>query len=518
MNHHPLPRIFVFLLLAAAEAACAEPPFENSIVSTDFDFITDDDPTTFESLRLIERGRREMPDKRSDELFANGVFDFEARFDDNCTVRIWAHADFGAETDAENYATMAAERLGKLPQFMRKKLSHVVIHKGDETAFAEEGGRFFVLYSDNMDTRVRNHDLEETIFHEAVHATLEKEYAKRKPWKSAQKADPGFITKYAERLPAKEDLPESAVFAYTMLKHPGRLPESVEAKVREIMPNRLEFFRDLFGEMGALPTLVNPPNGRLAIVADGNSPDPDDIGATAVIFGLLSAAGQNERLVHLSHSCDLKPFKTKAKQTIDATNEKRRQEVLHQLCVDGIAHFGPFPNLKSHFNCRADQVGAVNDLRDAINASTADDPLWIIEAGEPDIIGYALQAAEASKLEFVHVVSHHPANDDSGDFFTWKQILAFGITEHQIGDQNAGLKTAVQAWDWAKNHPNEGIAWIHGRLEYAEQDGVVKFQANHFDCSDAGMVYWWLTGADQGGNKNATPAEMKTLLLLTPLP
>lgn len=262
-----------------------------------------------------------------------------------------------------------------------------------------------------------------------------------------------------------------------------------------------------------LATKINPPNGRLAIVADGNSPDPDDIGATAVIFGILNAAGQNDGLVHLSHSCDLKPFKSKGNQSIDAANEQRRQEVLHQLCEDGISHFGPFPNLKAHFNCRADQAGAVNDLRDAINASSANDPLWIIEAGEPDIIGYALEAATASKRPFVHVVSHHPANDNSGDFYTWKQILAFGVREHQIGDQNVELKTGMEFWDWAKNHPNKAIKWIYGRLQYAEQDGVVRFQTNHFDCSDAGMVYWWITGADMGGNQKPTPADMKKMLV-----
>lgn len=43
-------------------------------------------------------------------------------------------------------------------------------------------------------------------------------------------------------------------------------------------------------ETGTSPE-IRPPAGRLAIVADGNSPDPDDIGATAVMFGLLKGQG-----------------------------------------------------------------------------------------------------------------------------------------------------------------------------------------------------------------------------------
>ena len=252
---------------------------------------------------------------------------------------------------------------------------------------------------------------------------------------------------------------------------------------------------------------IQPPPGRLAIVADGNSPDPDDIGATAVMFGLLKAAGLEERLVHLSHSCDLKPT-----ERISAKDELRRQKVLDQVCRHGVENFGPFNNLSAFYNCRTQQQDAIDDLCKAINASTKDNPLWIIEAGEPDIIGFALEAAEASKRQFVHVVSHHPANDNAGDFFKWQQILDFGVTEHQIGDQNVGLKTTPDKWDWAKEHSDANMKWIWDQLAYAEQDGVVKFQTNQFDCSDAGMVYWWITGADQAGNANATPATIASML------
>lgn len=261
--------------------------------------------------------------------------------------------------------------------------------------------------------------------------------------------------------------------------------------------------------------VVKPPAGRLAIVSDGNSPDPDDIGAKAVMLGVLSGAGLQDRVVHISHSCDLDPFRNPGNQSIDATNELRRQNKLHQLTGEGISFFGPFPNLADYFNCRTEQNEAVNDLRDAINASSASDPLWIVEGGEPDIIGYALQAADVAKRQFTHVISHHPANDNSGDFFTWQKILDFGVTEHQIGDQNEGLQVQISsgAWDWAENHSRPEIVWILDQLKYAEADGVVGFQTNKYDCSDAGMVYWWINGATDGGNKNSTPEEMRELLL-----
>lgn len=262
-------------------------------------------------------------------------------------------------------------------------------------------------------------------------------------------------------------------------------------------------------------SLINPPKGRLAVVSDGNSPDPDDIGAMAIMLGILSTTGLSDRLVHFSHSCDLNPFRNPGKQKIDQTNEYRRQEVLQKVTDESIKLWGPFSQLRADFNCRQDLNGAKQDLIDAIDSSTAEDPLWIIEGGEPDLIGYALEGAKPSARQHVHVVSHHPANDNSGDYFTWQQILDFGVTEHQIGDQNVELQTPVTDWNWAKNHNQQGIAFIWEMLAYAEQDGVVKFQTNKFDCSDAGMVYWWITGANKGGNKLSTTEDMKQMLLFS---
>lgn len=257
---------------------------------------------------------------------------------------------------------------------------------------------------------------------------------------------------------------------------------------------------------------INLPSGTLAVVIDGNSPDPDDIGATPVLLALLEKADAANRLVHISHSCDLDPFRNKARYQIDAENESRRQQVLDSSINRALSVFGPFENVEKLFNCRAEQQAAIKDLTLAINNASADRPLWIIEAGEPDVIGYALQESEVNKRKYVKVVSHHPANDNSGDYFTWQQILDFGVEEHQIGDQNIGLQTPIGAWDWAKDSKDDGISLIYEMLEYAEQDGIVPFQAGKFDSSDAGMIYWWITGANNGGDKHATPDDIKLTL------
>ena len=254
---------------------------------------------------------------------------------------------------------------------------------------------------------------------------------------------------------------------------------------------------------------INAPAGRIAIVADGNSPDPDDLGGTAVSIALLQATGLADRLVHYSHSCDLVRV-----SRISEKAEIERHALMQSSCYVTARRWGGFDSL-TFYDAKWQQEETIDDLTRAINASTANDPLWIIEAGEPDIIGYALDAAQKDTYKYVKVVTHHPANDNAGDFYRWQDILDFAIEEVRIPDQNMNLKVDIFQWDWAKNHPDSRIqqVWIQGKI--AEVDNVVNFQKGKWDCSDAGMVLYWITGATNGGLKQGSVEDVKTLYSIT---
>ena len=253
---------------------------------------------------------------------------------------------------------------------------------------------------------------------------------------------------------------------------------------------------------------INPPKGRIAIIADGNSPDPDDLGGTAVTLALLKAADLEERLVHYSHCCDIVPT-----HRILNEAEKERHEMM-QLCCDGTARrWGGFEHI-DFIDVKWNLDKAIKDLAKAINESTAEDPLWIIEAGEPDLIGFALDVSKKEKHQYVKVITHHPANDDAGDFYTWQQILDFGVEEVRIPDQNINLKLEKVKWDWAMKHPDDRIQfiWLMGKM--AEVDDVVRFQKGKWDCSDAGMALFWITGANvNNGLMTGSVDQIKTMLL-----
>jgi hypothetical protein len=253
MKHNTMLFIIALLFfpslgISQVKTQSVHPLFTNSIVSTDIDFITINDPSAFMSIEYLGQKEQEMPDRRNDVIMDDSTFVFEADFSDGSTIGIWLHSTFGTVTHAEKYAKMLTEPLGKLPEVMRKKLHHVVVHKGNETAFGESKGHFFVLYSENMEKRIRNHDLEETVFHESVHATLEYLYKNDTEWLNAQKNDSAFITKYAASKPQLEDLPETAIFAFTMIKYPGRLSPEIEEWIKKNIPNKIDFFRKVVFE------------------------------------------------------------------------------------------------------------------------------------------------------------------------------------------------------------------------------------------------------------------------------
>lgn len=257
----------------------------------------------------------------------------------------------------------------------------------------------------------------------------------------------------------------------------------------------------------SLPTVIN--NSSIAVVADGNSPDPDDIGATAVTLAMMKALGVEKDLVYYSHSCDLKPFEGSS-QTITVDQEAERQVLMQNSCDGTASRWGGFEHIE-FYNCRTQKTLSINKLRDAINNATSVKPLAIIEAGEPDIIYDALEAANSGKRQYVTIVTHHIANDESADDPNKNLsniVVDFpSVNVARIPDQNEMLKSNLSVWHWARDHEDSRIKWLWTQGKIAEQDPAVGFQTGKFDCSDAGMIYFQLMG-----KQKPTAADFKSLL------
>lgn len=242
----PTPPTVVAVPTPPPVVVSTDPLFPNSIVSNSLSFIELSDQSNAYCLALTGRQRKEMPGGPTDDLFEDDVFIFEANYVDGTNVEIWATSRFQSETTAQTEVDEIAKRLALFPTFMRETLNHVILHVGDDGAFAEDIANFFVVYEDNMKFRRSENDMEETLFHESVHATMDNEFRDGDPkWANAQQTDPGFITDYAEEV-TTEDMAESAVFAFTDKYSPGRLPEDVTAAMYDIMPNRIAYLQSIF--------------------------------------------------------------------------------------------------------------------------------------------------------------------------------------------------------------------------------------------------------------------------------
>ena len=238
----------VLLLLLAFQPASIgdEPLYPSSVVGTEFDFILDTDPDTFVRLEDKGEGQSEMPDKSVESApLRKKAFLFAAHFNDGTRVNLAIDGDFKTQDAARKEALRYTPRLGKLPTALRRGVERVVVHKGGEdvTAFSDEG--VIILYSDNATKRIGTHDLEETVFHESVHAAWDKTHETSAEWLDAQKKDGCFITKYAMKNPMGEDLAESALFAFALIHHPKRIPKKDADKITRAIPNRIAFVEKL---------------------------------------------------------------------------------------------------------------------------------------------------------------------------------------------------------------------------------------------------------------------------------
>lgn len=233
--------VLLFFLVCASNPVVAQPLYPNSIASNNLDFIKPDDPGACWDIAETGSGRTEMYDRNRDTLFVDDALHFDVNFDSQ-TIRINVHPGVKAPPKR---ATEAAESLSRLPNQMRQALNYVNILDGDGGAWAEDKGRFITLHDGLMALRLSEHDLDETVFHEAAHVALDPVLSNDADWKSNQAADNGFITQYAAKKPNKEDIAESALFAWTLLNHSGRLPAAVEKAVRKTMPNRLEYLGNM---------------------------------------------------------------------------------------------------------------------------------------------------------------------------------------------------------------------------------------------------------------------------------
>jgi hypothetical protein len=124
------------------------------------------------------------------------------------------------------------------------------------------------------------------------------------------------------------------------------------------------------------------------------------------------------------------------------------------------------------FDCRNNLQGAVTSLRNQINASTAQDPLFILALGPMEVLWRAVSASNFAKRQYVTVISHTKWNANTTYpptmTHTRADVEALGIEWIQIKNQNEGLYTRNpdgsskwSPWFWLRDAAHPRLRWIH---------------------------------------------------------
>ncbi len=225
--------------------------------------------------------------------------------------------------------------------------------------------------------------------------------------------------------------------------------------------------------------------GKIAVIADGNSPDPDDIGATSASLAMLKIFNREKDLVHYTHSCDL-------------SGMKDREGMMARSLFGTAKEWGGFIK-KDFFNFNNQRDAARKHLAAQINKASKKSLLYVINAGETDLLYEALVRAKKGKRKFVRYITHHVAND-VGDFHDLTDILRISgvpsrkVFVQRIKDQNTNLKKPINNMYWARNHDSNKVReiWKHvkkGETEWPDFKSI----KNKADISDAGMLWYLLT-------------------------
>ncbi len=237
--------------------------------------------------------------------------------------------------------------------------------------------------------------------------------------------------------------------------------------------------------------------GRIAYSCDGNHNDRDDWIASPMTLAILAEAGVIDRLVHFDYNCILP-------QTDPAW------EKTHAASVLGAAErYGFAPSV--FFDCRKQLEAAISSLAQAVNDSSAENPLYLIIAGPVEVPLLGLRKSDPAKRPFVYCISHSRWNDGFASkyqfTFSKRSVIEQGVRWVQIGDQNRLLSTSPygrapldaewRPYHWMRDSRDAKVGWLWERMLVSTRP----------DPSDAGMTWFLLTGDEE-----CDPAKLKRLI------
>ncbi len=230
-------------------AVHADPPFGGTVY-VEPDIITAQDPSTFRGLTYdgaarLDRWDHRFETKMDEPIVPADFHRFTATFRGGKTMQLEVNTEFGSAAKAGRVAEIYAFIAGQMPAVMRKNMLSIVVHKtGDDWSAGPDGE--IVIHHGNYAGELADGALEESMFHEAVHTSIDMHVEGRRTWVRAAKADGTFISEYARDSGGGEDVAETFLLYYAWALRRDRMDPDDLQVIEDTIPNRLAFFQKTY--------------------------------------------------------------------------------------------------------------------------------------------------------------------------------------------------------------------------------------------------------------------------------
>ena len=209
------------------------PPFSGTVFISP-NILTPSDPTSLQAVEYTGRGERRIYDRRVDEWITVEAYLFKAQYRSG-ELEFQVNPEFGSIAAARAQVDVYAPALGRLPAVMLSRALKVQISAGDQLFGGNAYDRSFLIHTEYGEEMLRRGFLEEVLFHEAGHISLDLDHAGAPGWLAAQEADEVFISNYARDHPEREDIAETMLVYFAVRYRPERL--STEDRSKSVFAN-----------------------------------------------------------------------------------------------------------------------------------------------------------------------------------------------------------------------------------------------------------------------------------------
>ena len=219
----------------------------------DGDIINKKDPSNFINLSFLEKKNvmgydvRTLTNKYTKDGWGRSsftVFVFNATFENSKDILINVNDEFKTDKKAKKQAIKWAKIYGQMPNFLKKNVKEITIHKGKAGWAGGQGT--IVIHTDYLTNENKKY-AEELMFHELTHASLDWWWGgsvNEKKWLNAVNTDKYYISEYAWELPGNEDLAETVLWWYASRCKVDRISKKNNEKINKFLTNRFKYLDD----------------------------------------------------------------------------------------------------------------------------------------------------------------------------------------------------------------------------------------------------------------------------------